>query len=615
MLSTRQSNSPFFKNYTDISFRFNHQDFNRSVKEKWLQLVERRWNEQTSLTNLSYQNWQANDVALKSLQAEVKKPTEIQRFIQAKQYLQNRQLDQLPRPKLSSGRTAVDTTIKNNVAKIQSNEEAQAVIEKYETNRRKVDSLQKEAARLKATYVKYKQQSEKKLDSFKTRLRTATNLSELKKLQPDLFDSLTTREKLLLGLQTFSLGRSPLNYSELSAKNISITGVNIEYAGRYYWAIAAGGVDYRFRDFVQREARFPSQHLGLVRFGKGTPGGDHAIFTAYRGRKNSFGFSMPSSQQKIYGLTFESHYQLSSTQGLTFEIAKSSRLSHTATGGQRKTDFQLSDPTTTAFAAKYSAAFPKTGTRLSGSYRYLGGNFQSFSLISNSANQHSWNINFDQTLFKRMVTLKASIRKNEWQNPYVSDFNSQAVFKSLFLSFRKYKLPTLSLSYLPASQLTNVGGSLYETFFQVFTATTSHYYRLGSLRCQTILSFSQYDQSANDSAFLYAGSSNVMLSHLFSGKSWTASTTFSRSVTDVYNLAVIDQGLQVYGTSGFSIGGGCKVNTLNRNRVRAGCYGHLVLPIKTLGDVSLSYESSFLPGIGKALVPSDIGRVTYYKLF
>lgn len=214
-----------------------------------------------------------------------------------------------------------------------------------------------------------------------------------------------------------------------------------------------------------------------------------------------------------------------------------------------------------------------------------------------------------------MITLKASIRKNEWQNPYVSEYNSRVIFKSLFLSFRKHKLPSLSLSYMPASQLTSVGGSLYESYFQVLTATASHYYRFAGLRCQTIVSLSQYDQSAKDSTFLYAGSSNVILSHLFSGKSWTATTTLSRSTTDGYRLSVVDQGLQVYATSGFSIGAGMKINALDWVGTRAGYYGHLMLPIKMIGDLSLSYESSYLPGTGKDLVPSDIGRVTYYKRF
>lgn len=615
LLSTRQSNSPYFRNYADISFRFDHQDFNRTIKERWQRSLEQRWNDHASQMNVALQSWQASEATLKGLQADIRKPAFIQKFIEAKEYLHNQRQDRVTNRVLSTFQPGADTTIKHKRSKFESKEEAQAVIEKYETNKSKVDSLEKEVAKRKTAYIKHKQQSERKLDSLKAALRSASNLSDLKKLWLDLYDSLTTKEKLLLGLQTFSIGRSPLNYSELSAKNISITGVNIEYSGRYYWAVAAGGVDYRFRDFVQRETRFPSQHLGLIRFGKGTPKGDHAIFTAYRGRKNSFGFSMPSSQQKVYGLTFESHYQLSPTQGVTFEVAKSSALSHAATGGERKTLFQLADPTTTAFATKYTATFPKTGTRLWGTYRYLGGNFQSFSLISNNANQHSWNIQLDQSLFERMVSLKASIRKNEWRNPYVSDYNSEAIFKSFFLSFRKRKLPSLSFSYMPASQLTNVGGSLYETYFQVLTATASHHYRIGRIGCQTLVSLSEYDQTGKDSAFLYAGSSNVMLSHLFTGKGWTATTTLSRSTTSGYQLSVVDQGLQVYAISGFSLGAGMKINTLNGVGVRTGYYTHLVLPIKTFGDLSLSYESSFLPGFGKALVPSDIGRATYYKRF
>ena len=53
-----------------------------------------------------------------------------------------------------------------------------------------------------------------------------------------------------MNVRKFGIGRNQVNYSELTSKNISLTGLNFEYNSWYYAALSAGNVDYRFRDFV-----------------------------------------------------------------------------------------------------------------------------------------------------------------------------------------------------------------------------------------------------------------------------------------------------------------------------------------------------------------------------
>ncbi|MDB5245614.1 MAG: hypothetical protein JWQ40_8 [Segetibacter sp.] len=67
--------------------------------------------------------------------------------------------------------------------------------------------------------------------------------------------------KNLLGLRSFTIGRSVVDYSELSVKNISIKGIQVEYNPYYYYAFAPGFVDYRFRDFIVRNRNTSPQYF------------------------------------------------------------------------------------------------------------------------------------------------------------------------------------------------------------------------------------------------------------------------------------------------------------------------------------------------------------------
>src|SRR5690606_16586118 len=104
-----------------------------------------------------------------------------------------------------------------------------------------------------------------------------------------------------------------VDYSELSAKNISVTGINAEYNDRFYYAVAAGTVDYRYRDFIVNLNRGPVQWLALVRAGIGKKEGNGLILTAYTGSKQASGFSsngLPLSN-RVSGITIEGRYYLS----------------------------------------------------------------------------------------------------------------------------------------------------------------------------------------------------------------------------------------------------------------------------------------------------------------
>ena len=60
-----------------------------------------------------------------------------------------------------------------------------------------------------------------------------------------------------------------MNYSELTIKNISITGVQAEYNPSYYYAIAAGTISYQYRNyFFLNQHSLPRQYVTACDLGK-----------------------------------------------------------------------------------------------------------------------------------------------------------------------------------------------------------------------------------------------------------------------------------------------------------------------------------------------------------
>src|SRR5262249_22731518 len=239
-------------------------------------------------------------------------------------------------------------------------------------------------------------------------------------------------------IQSFNIGRSTADYSELSVKNISITGLQVEYNPGYYYALAAGKVDYRFRDYIVPSSPRSNQFVALARFGKGTRNGNHIIFTYYTGRRQFFNSSIALQsnnripEYNLAGMTIEGFYKLNRNVSIVGEIAKSTIPYYSLDSLQKKnwanSITKFNDRSNEAYSVKLLSWFPKTQTRFSGNARYTAANFQSFSTFTTGASQLRWMAKLEQPLFKKQLTLISSLQQNDYNNPFVT-----TAYKSLSL--------------------------------------------------------------------------------------------------------------------------------------------------------------------------------------
>lgn len=640
-MTNRFGNSPFFRNFSDINFQFNPQDFTNKIKEQLLSRVLQAV-KADSLETIR-KSYEQKLMEFNSLQRWVKNPAHLQRLIEEREKalaVKPQHVADGPGTEKLSGlfkqsgnkfiyhsspdSSAVDARIDSVEKKAQKWEAI--VMEK----KKKLDSLVTELKKLDSLYQAVKQLTQTNTNQIRKEIEETSTVNSLKEKmqQLRLADSLLPKGyQTLFALKSLGIGRSIIDYSELSAKNISVTGLQVEYNPKNYYALAAGVVDYQFRDYIIRNPHQQKQYLAIVRAGKGEKEANHVFLTYYTGRRQLYNASTSTPANAIpnynlMGITIEARYNLNHNSFIVAEIAKSSlpyySLDSTKGGGLIGNIINMHDRTNEAYAVKASTFIPATQTNLQGSYRRMGANFQSFSLFTTGAAQSAWSVRLDQPFFKRRLNITASIRENDFVNTFTNiPFRSNTVLKSIQATLRLKKWPVVSLGYFPSSQLTKLSNDRFtENLFYTLVGSASHYYKVKKLQANSMLVYTQFYNRASDSGFVYFNTRNLLFSQSFFLGKTSLQSNLSMAANTYYRLYVLEQNFNTAINKWLSLGAGLKCNqqTVFNNR-QWGYSGTAKIKIPVFGDVQLMADKGFLPGPNRQLVENNMARVTYFKTF
>lgn len=513
------------------------------------------------------------------------------------------------------------------------------------TNRQREDSIRREARLFLAVYGKVQQaydrwahqadtlqevyeQSVAKERSYRQLLNGSFNTpaaydqwkTQLQQYSTDT-PAFPAGYRWLLGVRSFGLGRNNINSSELTAKNISLNGVHFEYNSWYFLGLSAGMVNYRFQDFVVHGTKQPAQYMYLLRAGLGRLEKNYFILSFFGGRKQlytSVNSAGGTPTVKLTGLSAETKWQLQRNTYMIAEVAQSFSPDLQSPSGAGKSGWDLSDRSNKALSFKLSSWMPSTSSRLEAQYKFTGANFQSFNGFQTNAEQRSWYVRGEQYFFKRELKLVASLRSNDFSNPYiVQNYQSNTVFKSLGLTFHKKKLPIVSISYMPMSQLTKVGTQLEESRFQTMNASISHFYRFGQRQASTNIVYTKFFNSSSDTGFIYYNSVNLYAGQTIFFRDFTATVALSHSQRTGYQYNVLDGNVMIPLGRMASLGTGAKLHHLDQAQTGVGGFisGNVVM--SSSSRCSFQLEKGYLPGSGTAakLVPNVIGTINFMKTF
>lgn len=608
----RRSNSDLLRDLNDVQINFNNNSFQQMVQARLLRNLDnisKQLTDSLADTGLSqlkgkvqgYKNWLGGSMQLQKL-IEVNEILNIPRitYDPSLPEEENRNREVIYRKAALFFKTSYD--------------EIQSLTQDLQT---KVDSVEKRFDRFREMMIeleKLKQRVKLGKEDYRNLLNEAQRKGAV-----GLDSVLPANLKWILAVRRVSFGRSPVNYSELTGKNLSINGINLEYGNRFYVALAAGRVDYRFRDFVvNRSIRRLPQPLLFGKIGLGKPEQSHVFFTAFKGTKQLINGSAARrglDAIKIAGTGIELKWAINRYHFIEAEyvqtFSEDIRSNPISSESSKKS---WNDKNRTGYLVHFVSQFPALQSKWEGSYRYTGSDFQSFNNFQTSVTRESWMLKWDQGLFKRKLRLSVSVRKNEFSNPYlVQHYNSSAVFKSATLTFYQKRWPTITVGYLPVSQVVVLDSLLVETRFQALYGSSVFQYQVGNTKSASMIVFHRFYNSHSDSIYAYYNATNLVGSQTFYFSAFTSATSLSYTSNRNYSLTVIDENFIWNLKHNNTLGFGIKVNNYRKEIVKVGGYLSARWRLFKDGVLTVQYEKGFLPGYRGDLIAATFGNIQFTK--
>ena len=650
-LTVRFSNSSLFRNYTDLNFQFNPGDFKRRIQQKLLNIAEQYVMDYTRQLDSLKRLIETKKRQISFLDQSLQGPGPAQLLVEQREreLFKNNGKYHLPdasviksrleneirlneKPAVKSDTSGMEKSEKGNLLDnrddriVKLEERKDSVLEK----RHLLDSLLAELKEAEGLYRKLKSAKELNLAELKNSIINTKDAQTLEKKLKELNiadSALPKGYKTLYSLQSLGIGRSIADYSELSVKNISITGLQLEYNPHYYYAVAVGRVDYRFRDYIVPARSRSNQYVALARFGKGTKNGNHIIFTYYTGRRQFYNSSVSQANggipgYNLAGMTIEGSYRINRNISIVAEVAKSTMPYYSLDSLQRKewmnSVTKFNERSNEAYSGKLISFFPKTLTKVNANLRYTGANFQSFSTFTTGASQLRWAARLEQPFFKKQLTIISSLQQNDYENPFVTtSYKSSSLLASFRANLRIKKWPVISFGYYPSYQLIKTGFDDYsESRYYTMTGSAGYYYKIKKVQLSSYLIYSRFYNEANDSGFVYYNSRNLLLSQSIFFDKMSGSMNVSVSTGTDYNMYTNEDNIQFNIGKFITAGGGVKMIKYSLlSSLQWGYSGSLMLRIPKLGDIQLMADKGFIPGLNRQLMENNTGRLTYYKTF
>ncbi len=604
-LTNHFSNSKLFPNYSDFNLGYNNYGFNQQIRDELRKeyLASLPGQKQIdSLQQLLTKDWQK----LKGLEGFGKNPSVIQKLVEA-------------REAAALGKKPDSTKHDDEMDSI------------YAIKKQQADSLRREITRVQQLLQGAKGQSQTAISQNLAAIQKLDNPDQVRKELPNLGigdSALPKGYKTLMAIKSFGIGRTVVNYSELSVKNISVNGVQAEYNPGNYYAFATGGVDYRFRDFIVQEPNQSHQYLNVFRVGRGLKNGNNIILTYFVGKRQLYNSATtdtlptqtPSSS--LMGFTVQGNYHLTKNILFTAEAGKSSSPSYTGDSTHKSSSslhlFSMNDRTNEAWSTQLKANFPETYTRVTASYKHLAQNYQSFSVFTDGSATSAWAVNVDQLFFKKQLDINVGANTNDFSNPLIgSQYKSTTVFKSIQATLRKRYWPTISLGYFPSSQMTKLGdGGYIENLFYTLVGNLTQSYQVHQLLMNTTVVYTQFYNRAADSGFTYFNTKNLMVSQSLFLNQFTFQVNATAATNQDYQLYTLEGKLQHAFCKWLTLGAGVKYNhQTGYNIDQMGYSAEATLKLNKLGQVQFSADKGYIPGMNNILVPDNTGRLTYIKTF
>ncbi len=500
--------------------------------------------------------------------------------------------------------------------------------EEYQSKLMKIDTLQKSITKMEKLYAQHKQlqnrySTEEKLaiDQMKS---TAQLRKKMKKL--GIADSVMPRGyHHLFALSALGIGRNMVSFSALTARNTSVTGIQIEYNPNYYLAFASGVVDYQFTDFWVGKKSFKKQQLNIMRAGYGLKAENHFYVSCFWGQRQIYRPSITSNtdfpNSKLFGYAFEAQWQIGKQSLFTAEFAKSSfqnMVSAPAKSGMIANSFNFGFRSNEAYHVQFSTLATSIQTKVVASFKHVGSDFQSFSVFSSGVKQSIWSINAEQPLFHKQLMMNATLQTNDVTNPNtINPLKNFSLLASMQTTLRIKNWPIMSVGYFPSSQTSYLGGKPFSSnqFYTLF-ANVTHHYKVKRQLMNTTFLFNRFYNKSDDSGFIFSDSRSIQINQVVFLRKITCQGLFSATKSNINYYYTVENTLQYQWKNWLALGGGIKYNRQPKKQQNLWGYSATTtVTIPKIGQFQFFTEKGFLPNSQEQLTPFNTGKFSFLKSF
>lgn len=493
---------------------------------------------------------------------------------------------------------------------------------------KKLDTLQRLQKEYDSLYVLY-QKEVSRIDKCKEMIKnpgSITDWASLKQVEKTLLQngvksdsSFSSRYQWLLGFKKVGLGKSQLNYSELTGKNVPLNGINLEYNTWFYASLAAGFIDYRFRDFAYQQQKRKPQYFFMARIGVGSLSKNYLILSVFGGKKQLYTYNSATGNntyaQPVYGVSLESKFQITPNTYVKAEVAQS-MASDLKVNPSQKPSFVSLNNDNKAFAVSFRSWVPKIGLTTEGNYKYTGANYQSFGSYQVSTSLATWYVRADKYFFKKVLRVTASVRNSDYTNPYVvQKYSANNVFKTFQVTFRKKKWPVISAGYIPTSQYSVVDKTVYESKFYALNASITHSYKIGAQRLASVFIYNKLRNNPGDTGYMYNNATNFYFTQNIFLKSLTESLSASYSSNHSYTMSTLFEQVDIPVSVKGSLNAGVRIVNFNSKETKLGGSGSFHYRINGKSAAHITYDQMYYPGSSNVLVKSEFLSVGYNQSF
>jgi hypothetical protein len=384
---------------------------------------------------------------------------------------------------------------------------------KYDSLRTKVVAAQAKIEQGKAKLAEA-ESSLKKLSSKLDQARSIAASPDLAKNGEAAAKKLAMSKmgRFLSNFTTLEIGKCRPNYTELTLKGISVSGVNIEFnPAWFYVAFSTGKVKRSIVTSLNAEPTY-RQDLVFGKLGFGRKKGTHFYFT-YMEVKDKAGSQPDGIGINAAGLdTLGVKPQANFILGTDFRLALfKKKFTVDAEAGiamftrdtrSPELDMENSDvpawlrklvqpkmSSSADYAYDVKSTLTLKTTTVSLGVRRVGAGYITLGNPNLINDRFSLEGKIDQSIAKSQVTLSAWYRQSHDNLINWKTGCTKTVNLGIIAGFHFRKLPYLQLSYTPYFQKTAEENNKLENNVEVISATTGYNYKIGKMRANTMFSF------------------------------------------------------------------------------------------------------------------------------